>query len=61
MARASLEIEAARNRVRAEVISELGAIVVDAAERVVSAELDDASQRRLIAEAISATGAASGA
>ncbi|HVB06276.1 MAG TPA: F0F1 ATP synthase subunit B [Acidimicrobiales bacterium] len=53
--RATAEIEAAHSRVRAEVIAELGSIVVDAAERVVTAELDDANQRRLIAEAISAT------
>jgi F-type H+-transporting ATPase subunit b len=53
--RAELEITAARARVRAEVISEVGRVVVAAAESVVEAELDDADQRRLIDGAIDAT------
>jgi F-type H+-transporting ATPase subunit b len=55
ISRAAAEIDGARIRLRAEVISEVGALVVAAAEQVVAAELDAANQHRLIGEAIEAT------
>lgn len=55
VARAGAEIDAANSRARAEVIAEVGSLVVDAAEQIVVAELDETNQRRLIDEAIAAT------
>lgn len=48
------EIERERQRAREEVSRQIGAIVVDAAERVVRAEIDAARQRALVDEVISA-------
>ncbi len=51
-ARVSIDLD--RQRARDEVAVEIGAIVMDAAERVVRAELDAARQRALVAEVIAA-------
>jgi F-type H+-transporting ATPase subunit b len=51
---AAAEIERERERAREEVAAEIGAIVVEAAEQVVRAELDAARQRALVDEVIAA-------
>jgi F-type H+-transporting ATPase subunit b len=51
-AHASVEME--RARVRDEISTSLGAVVLDAAREVIDAELNPANHRRLIGEAISA-------
>jgi ATP synthase F0 subunit b len=53
--RAAAAIDAARAAVRAEIMRQVGTLVVSATTDVVEAELDSASQHRLIAEAIAAT------
>ncbi len=60
MASAQAEIEQERDRARAEVMSQLGALVLDAAERVIGAGLDDERHRALVEEAISAAQASGG-
>jgi F-type H+-transporting ATPase subunit b len=52
--RAQIAIELARAQIRAEEISEVGALVVAVAAKVVAAELDDREHHRLIGEAIAA-------
>ena len=59
--RAQSEIEASQARLRSEILDETGALVVDAAERVVNAVLDGPRHHRLIDEAIGATDAGAGA
>jgi F-type H+-transporting ATPase subunit b len=51
-AHASVETE--RARVRDEIATALGTVVIEAAREVIDAELDPANHRRLIGEAISA-------
>jgi F-type H+-transporting ATPase subunit b len=51
---AAAEIERERERAREEVAAEIGAIVIEAAEQVVRAELDTARQRSLVDEVIAA-------
>jgi ATP synthase F0 subunit b len=53
--RAEAEIAAALARVRAEIAEEASALIVEAVEAVIAAELDGASHHRLIDEAIGAT------
>ena len=53
--RAGAAIEAARGSVRAEIMAQVGRLVVAATTDVVEAELDGAAQHRLIGEAITAT------
>jgi F-type H+-transporting ATPase subunit b len=53
--RADVEIEAALSRVRAEVAATASALIVEAVESVIAAELDGSSHHRLINEAIDAT------
>jgi F-type H+-transporting ATPase subunit b len=53
--RAGAAIEAARGSVRAEIMAQVGRLVVAAATDVVEAELDATAQHRLIGEAITAT------
>lgn len=60
LASAQAEIEQERERARAEVMTQLGALVLDAAERVIGAGLDDERHRALVEEAISAAQASSG-
>lgn len=52
--RAYVDIELERNRVRDEVMVEIGALVVEAAQRVIDAELSDSLHRHFIDSAISA-------
>ncbi len=52
--RAGTEVLLAHSRVRQEVATEVGALVLELTERVVVAELDEVKHHRLIAEAISA-------
>jgi F-type H+-transporting ATPase subunit b len=54
VASAQSEIELERDRARSEVMSELGSLVLEAAERVIGAGLDDERHRALVEEAISA-------
>jgi F-type H+-transporting ATPase subunit b len=51
---AQVEIELERDRARAEVMSSLGDLVLEAAERVVGAGLDSDRHRALVDEAIAA-------
>lgn len=51
---AEAEIELRSQRAREEVAASIGAIVIDAAEKVVLAEVDSALQHTLVAEVISA-------
>ena len=53
--RAGAAIEAARGSVRAEIMRQVGRLVLSATTDVVEAELDATTQHRLIGEAISAT------
>lgn len=53
--RAAVTIEVARGATRAEVLAQVGRLVLTAATEVVEAELDATAQHRLIDEAISAT------
>lgn len=53
--RAAPAIEAARATVRAEIMSQIGTLVVAATTDVVEAELDSTTRHRLISEAIAAT------
>jgi len=48
------EIDLARQRARDEVMAEVGALVLQAAERVIGAGLDDERHRALVDEAITA-------
>jgi F-type H+-transporting ATPase subunit b len=54
------EIDLERERARAEVMSDLGALVLDAAEKVIGGALDAERHRALVDEAISAAVATSG-
>jgi F-type H+-transporting ATPase subunit b len=54
VAKAAIDIELERERLKEEVVSELSALVVEGATRVVEAELDQHRQHRLIDEAIAA-------
>ena len=56
---AAAEAEFERQRARAEVTREVGAIVMAAAERVVAAEIDETLQRAFISETIDAAEAMS--
>lgn len=59
---ARIEIDLERQRARDEVTSEIGAIVMTAAEKVVRVEIDAARQRVLVAEVIAtAEGSRAGA
>ena len=60
VASAQAEIEQERERARSEVMSQLGALVLEAAERVIGAGLDDERHRALVEEAISAAQASGG-
>jgi F-type H+-transporting ATPase subunit b len=60
VASAQTEIDLERDRARSEVMSELGSLVLEAAERVIGAGLDDDRHRALVAEAISAAQASGG-
>jgi F-type H+-transporting ATPase subunit b len=53
--RAATAIDAERGQARAEIMSQVGRLVLSATTDVVEAELDSTTQRRLIDEAISAT------
>jgi F-type H+-transporting ATPase subunit b len=53
--RAAAAVDAARAAVRAEIMSQVGGLVVSATTDVVEAELDSNVQHRLISEAIAAT------
>jgi F-type H+-transporting ATPase subunit b len=53
--RAGAAIEAARGAARAEIMRQVGRLVLSAATDVVEAELDGPTQHRLIGEAIAAT------
>jgi F-type H+-transporting ATPase subunit b len=57
---AQSEIEQERERARSGVMSELGTLVLEAAERVIGAGLDDERHRALVEEAISAAQASAG-
>lgn len=52
------EINLERERARSEVMSDLGALVIEAAERVIGAGLDDERHRALVDEAIAAASGA---
>jgi len=54
VANAAAEAGLERERARQEIAAEIGAIVVDTAEKVVAAEIDAPVQRAFIAEAIEA-------
>jgi F-type H+-transporting ATPase subunit b len=54
------EIQLERDRARNEVMQDLGALVIEAAERVVGAGLDPARHRALVEEAITAAQATGG-
>jgi F-type H+-transporting ATPase subunit b len=54
VASAQAEIDLERDRARSEVMGELGSLVLEAAERVIGAGLDDDRHRALVEEAISA-------
>ncbi|MGO8875685.1 MAG: F0F1 ATP synthase subunit B [Acidimicrobiales bacterium] len=56
---AQAEIDLERDRARSEVMSQLGSLVLEAAERVIGAGLDDERHRALVEEAISAAQASS--
>ena len=56
---AAAEAEFERQRARAEVTREVGAIVMAAAERVIAAEIDETLQRAFISETIDAAEAMS--
>ncbi|HXY43123.1 MAG TPA: F0F1 ATP synthase subunit B [Acidimicrobiales bacterium] len=59
VASAQVEIDLERDRARSEVMSELGSLVLEAAERVIGAGLDDERHRALVEEAITAAQASS--
>jgi F-type H+-transporting ATPase subunit b len=59
VASAQSEIDLERQRARDEVMADVSALVLQAAERVVGAGLDDARHRALVDEAISAAQAGS--
>jgi len=59
LASAQVEIDQERERARAEVMSELGSLVLEAAERVIGAGLDEERHRALVEEAITAAQATS--
>jgi F-type H+-transporting ATPase subunit b len=54
VASAQADIDLERERARSEVMNELGSLVLEAAERVIGAGLDDERHRALVEEAISA-------
>jgi F-type H+-transporting ATPase subunit b len=54
VARAAADVELERARAREEIAGQFAALVVEAAEAVVEAELDETIHRRLIDQAISA-------
>ncbi len=54
VASAQSEIDLERDRARSEVMGQLGSLVLEAAERVIGAGLDDERHRALVEEAISA-------
>jgi F-type H+-transporting ATPase subunit b len=60
VASAQAEIDLERDRARSEVMSQLGSLVLEAAERVIGAGLDDERHRALVEEAISAAQASPG-
>jgi len=51
---AAIEIDLERNRVKDDVMVEIGALVIEAARRIIDVELDDDLHRHLIDSAISA-------
>ena len=54
------EIAVERERARAELLNELGAVVLDAAERVIGGALDEDRHRALVDDAISAARSSAG-
>ena len=59
VASAQVEIDLERDRARSEIMSELGSLVLEAAESVIGAGLDDQRHRALVEEAITAAEASS--
>ena len=60
VASAQAEIDQERERARAEIMSDIGSLVLEAAERVIGAALDDERHRALVDEAIAAAQASAG-
>ena len=54
IARAGVEIEQLASRAREEVASEMALLVVEGAQRIIEAELDEGMHRRLVGETIAA-------